>query len=163
MTGPGSRTTPVGNPRVCRHRLFHGPATSANDEDDAHDCQRINQRESADPATGRGRRSAADGLDRRRSTRRHQFPVDRSDLDLDRYSPSRGASENPGRYRTPVRAGEKILTCADWATAKAGALKAVPGGTDYRVETDADGASYEAFMTKAATAANASMPQSLQK
>ena len=66
----------------------------------------------------------------------------------------------------PVRAGEKILTCADWATAKAGALKAVPCGTDYRVETDADGAPYEAYMTKAATAANASnasMPQSLQK
>jgi hypothetical protein len=49
----------------------------------------------------------------------------------------------------PVRAGEKTLTCADWATAKAGALKAVPGGTAYRVETDADGATYEAYMTKA--------------
>ena len=66
-----------------------------------HDCQRINQRESANPATGRGRRSAADGLDRRRSTRRHQFPVDGSDLDLDRCSLSRGASENPSRYRHP--------------------------------------------------------------
>jgi hypothetical protein len=32
---------------------------------------------------------------------------------------------------------------------KAAALKAVPGGTVYRVETDADGASYEAHMTKA--------------
>jgi len=65
------------------------------------DCQRINQRESAHPATGRGRRSAADGLDRRRSTRRHQFPVDGSDLDLDRCSLSRGVSENPSRYRHP--------------------------------------------------------------
>jgi len=35
------------------------------------------------------------------------------------------------------------------ATAKAAALKAVPGGTVYRVETDADGATYEAHMTKA--------------
>jgi hypothetical protein len=32
---------------------------------------------------------------------------------------------------------------------KAAALKAVPGGTVYRVETDADGATYEAHMTKA--------------
>src|SRR5664280_504605 len=91
-----------------------------------HDCQRINQRESAHPATGRGRRSAAEGLDRRRSTRRHQFRVDGTDLDLDRCSLSRGASENPSRYRTPVRAGEKTLTCADWSTAKAGALKVAP-------------------------------------
>jgi len=41
----------------------------------------------------------------------------------------------PADTATPVRAGEKTLTCADWATAKAGALKAVPGGTAYRVET----------------------------
>jgi hypothetical protein len=47
------------------------------------------------------------------------------------------------------RAGEKALTDTDLATAKAAALKAVPGGTVYRVETDADGATYEAHMTKA--------------
>jgi hypothetical protein len=48
-----------------------------------------------------------------------------------------------------VRAGEKALPGTDLATAKAAALKAVPGGTVYRVETDADGATYEAHMTKA--------------
>ena len=41
------------------------------------------------------------------------------------------------------------MTGADLATLKAAALKAVPGGTVYRVETDADGATYEAHMTKA--------------
>jgi len=50
---------------------------------------------------------------------------------------------------TPVRAGEKAETGTDLATLKAAALKAVPGGTVYRVETDADGATYEAHMTKA--------------
>ena len=55
----------------------------------------------------------------------------------------------PADTATPVGAGEKALTCTDWATAKAGALKAVPGGTAYRVETYADGATYEAYMTKA--------------
>jgi hypothetical protein len=60
-----------------------------------------------------------------------------------------GASENPSRYRHPLCAGKKTLTCADWSTAKAGALKAVLCGTDYRVETEADGAPYEAYMTKA--------------
>ena len=34
-------------------------------------------------------------------------------------------------------------------TLKAAALKAVPGGTVYRVETDAGDAAYEAHMTKA--------------
>ncbi|MGB9378195.1 MAG: hypothetical protein WCB04_11850 [Mycobacteriales bacterium] len=48
-----------------------------------------------------------------------------------------------------VRAGEKALTGTLAATAKANALKAVPGGTVIRVETDADGAVYEAHMTKA--------------
>jgi len=62
------------------------------------------------------------------------------------------AATGPGRpadTATPVRAGEKALTDTDLATAKAAALKAVPGGTVYRVETDADGATYEAHMTKA--------------
>ena len=35
------------------------------------------------------------------------------------------------------------------AKLKAAALKAVPGGTVYRVETDGDGDAYEAHMTKA--------------
>ena len=57
----------------------------------------------------------------------------------------------PGRAdtATPVRAGEKAETGANLATLKAAALKAVPGGSVYRVETDADGATYEAHMTKA--------------
>jgi hypothetical protein len=62
------------------------------------------------------------------------------------------AATGPGRpadTATPVRAGEKALTGTDLATAKAAALKAVPGGTVFRVETDADGATYEAHMTKA--------------
>jgi uncharacterized membrane protein YkoI len=35
------------------------------------------------------------------------------------------------------------------ATLKAAALKAVPGGTVYRVETDSGNAAYEAHLTKA--------------
>src|SRR5690349_25070512 len=46
------------------------------------------------------------------------------------------------------RAGETLLTGTDAEKAKAAALKAVPGGTVDRVETDADGAVYEAHMTK---------------
>ena len=48
-----------------------------------------------------------------------------------------------------VRAGETVVTGANAATLKAAALKAVPGGTVYRIETDADGSAYEAHMTKA--------------
>jgi hypothetical protein len=50
---------------------------------------------------------------------------------------------------TPVRSDEKAVSSALAATLKAAALKAVPGGTVYRVETDADGSAYEAHMTKA--------------
>ncbi len=50
---------------------------------------------------------------------------------------------------TPVRPGEKAETGTDLSNLRAAALKAVPGGTVYRVETDADGAAYEAHMTKA--------------
>ena len=46
------------------------------------------------------------------------------------------------------RPDETPLTGADAEKAKAAALKAVPGGTVDRVETDADGAVYEAHMTK---------------
>ena len=48
-----------------------------------------------------------------------------------------------------MRPGKKTLTGTEQATTKAAALEAVPGGTVYRVETDADGATYEAHMTKA--------------
>jgi hypothetical protein len=62
------------------------------------------------------------------------------------------AAPGPGiraHTATPVRPGEKAETGTTLATLKAAALKAVPGGTVYRVETDADGATYEAHMTKA--------------
>lgn len=46
------------------------------------------------------------------------------------------------------RSDETVLTGTDAEKAKAAALKAVPGGTVDKVETDADGAAYEAHMTK---------------
>jgi hypothetical protein len=49
----------------------------------------------------------------------------------------------------PMRSDETQLTGSDAAKAKAAALKAVPGGTVFRVETDAGDAKYEAHMTKA--------------
>lgn len=49
----------------------------------------------------------------------------------------------------PMRSDETQLTGSDATKAKAAALKAVPGGTVYRVETDAGDAAYEAHMTKA--------------
>lgn len=57
----------------------------------------------------------------------------------------------PGRAggAAPVRSDETQLTGTDAAKAKAAALKAVPGGTVYRVETDAGDGVYEAHMTKA--------------
>jgi len=53
------------------------------------------------------------------------------------------------RSATPVRPDEKALSSADAAKVKAAALAAVPGGTVYRVETDAGDGVYEAHMTKA--------------
>lgn len=47
-----------------------------------------------------------------------------------------------------VRPGETLLSGTDADKARAAALKAVPGATIDRVETDADGAVYEAHMTK---------------
>jgi len=63
--------------------------------------------------------------------------------------PAAAGPRAPADTATPVRAGEKAQRGTDLATLKAAALKAVPGGTVYRVETDADGATYEAHMTKA--------------
>lgn len=48
----------------------------------------------------------------------------------------------------PVRSDEKLVTGANLATLKAAALKAVPGGTVIRIETDSGDATYEAHMTK---------------
>lgn len=45
------------------------------------------------------------------------------------------------------RPGETLLTGADAEKVRAAALRAVPGATVVRVETDADGAAYEAHVT----------------
>jgi hypothetical protein len=61
-----------------------------------------------------------------------------------------GAPGRPNdRGSAPVRTDEKAVSAADEATIKAAALKAVPGGTVYRIETDAGDGAYEAHMTKA--------------
>jgi uncharacterized membrane protein YkoI len=64
--------------------------------------------------------------------------------------PSAGyaAQADPGGSK-PVRSDEKAVTAAQESTLKAAALKAVPGGTVYRIETDAGDGAYEAHMTKA--------------
>ncbi len=49
----------------------------------------------------------------------------------------------------PVRSDEKALSTDDAAKVTAAALKAVPGGAVYRVETDAGDGVYEAHMKKA--------------
>src|SRR3954471_23184092 len=67
------------------------------------------------------------------------------------YSAPAGApagAPGPGGVQ-PVRSDEKLVTGVDLATLKAAALKAVPGGTVIRVETDSGDATYEAHMTKA--------------
>jgi len=69
-------------------------------------------------------------------------------------SPSGTSSTDTGRGHggiggsTPVRSDEKSVSAADEATLKAAALKAVPGGTVVRIETDSGDAAYEAHMTK---------------
>ena len=65
--------------------------------------------------------------------------------------PSGQPAHGPGTAggAASVRSDETELTGADAAKAKAAALKAVPGGTVYRVETDAGDAAYEAHMKKA--------------
>jgi hypothetical protein len=60
------------------------------------------------------------------------------------------AAQTPGRGGAqPVRSDEKAVSSADEATLRAAALKAVPGGTVIRIETDAGDGAYEAHMTKA--------------
>jgi hypothetical protein len=64
-------------------------------------------------------------------------------------APSHGQPP-PNRHGShPVRPDEKSVDAATAANLKAAALKAVPGGTVYRVETDSGDATYEAHMTKA--------------
>jgi hypothetical protein len=81
-----------------------------------------------------------------------------SALSANAATPSSGSSSTaaaapaaPGNNRssTPVRSDEKAVSAADAATLKAAALKAVPGGSVYRIESDAGDATYEAHMTKA--------------
>jgi uncharacterized membrane protein YkoI len=55
----------------------------------------------------------------------------------------------PGGRGHGGRDGEVALTGAKAAKAKAAALAKLPGATVVRVETDADGATYEAHVTKA--------------
>jgi hypothetical protein len=52
------------------------------------------------------------------------------------------------RGANPVRSDEKSVSSDVAAKLKAAAVKAVPGGTVYRVETDAGDGTYEAHMTK---------------
>jgi hypothetical protein len=54
----------------------------------------------------------------------------------------------PGGAR-PVRSDEKSVPSATAAALRAAALKAVAGGTVYRIETDAGDGVYEVHMTKA--------------
>jgi len=61
---------------------------------------------------------------------------------------ARGPHGGPMGGSAAVRPDETVLTGSDAAKAKAAALEAVPGGTVYRVETDAGDAAYEAHMTK---------------
>jgi len=63
-------------------------------------------------------------------------------------APAAGAPKAPARTAKSVRPGETAQTGRDLAALKAAALKAVPGGSVYRVETDADGSAYEAHLTK---------------
>ncbi len=67
---------------------------------------------------------------------------------------SGGQPQNKDQFKgwdgaAPVRGDEKQLTGTDAEKARATALQAVPGGTVYRVETDAGDAQYEAHMKKA--------------
>jgi hypothetical protein len=64
-------------------------------------------------------------------------------------APGTNGAPAPNKQSTPVRSDEKAVSADQAAKLKAAALKAVPGGTVYRVETDGDGAAYEAHMTKA--------------
>ena len=64
-------------------------------------------------------------------------------------APGANGAPAPNKQSTPVRGDEKAVSAEVAAKLKAAALKAVPGGTVYRVETDGDGDAYEAHMTKA--------------
>jgi hypothetical protein len=67
-------------------------------------------------------------------------------------SPSSGSSTSGGgqnQSSTPVRTDEKAVGSTLESTLRTNALAAVPGGTIYRIESDAGDGAYEAHMTKA--------------
>jgi hypothetical protein len=65
-------------------------------------------------------------------------------------STTQGSTTQNGAVRGGQRADETLLTGTNAAKAKAAALKALPGATVERVETDGDGGGvYEAHVTKA--------------
>ena len=64
-------------------------------------------------------------------------------------SPSSSSAAADAHAPRSMRGDEKTVTGATATTLKAAALKAVPGGTVDRVETDSGDATYEAHMTKA--------------
>jgi hypothetical protein len=65
-------------------------------------------------------------------------------------SASSGDARAPGPGGAqPVRSGEKSVSSATAAALRAAALKAVAGGTVYRIETDAGDGVYEVHMKKA--------------
>ena len=64
------------------------------------------------------------------------------------YSSGDARTPGPGGAQ-PVRPDEKSVSSAMAATLRAAALTAVPGGTVYRIETDAGDGVYEVHMTKA--------------
>ena len=63
-------------------------------------------------------------------------------------SAGEGRMPGPGGAQ-PVRSDENSVRGATAATLRAAALKAVPGGTVYRIETDAGDGAYEVHMKKA--------------
>ncbi len=64
-------------------------------------------------------------------------------------SASSGDARTPGPGGAqPARSGEKSVPSATAAALRAAALKAVAGGTVYRIETDAGDGVYEVHMTK---------------
>lgn len=76
--------------------------------------------------------------------------ADTTSASLSSYSAASGTPAPRGHGGSPpVRGDEKSLASGTAATLKAAALKAVLGGTVYRIETDAGDGTYEAHMTKA--------------
>jgi len=64
-------------------------------------------------------------------------------------APADGHSAGGPGGAASVRSDEKLVTGDNVSALKAAALKAVPGGTIVRVETDAGDGAFEAHMTKA--------------